>query len=278
MGRYFTRTVKPTITASKQTSAFADGDLLFDWTRIKLPRGGNKLTGVTALIKKTDGTTNNEKPFFLLYAKSIGGTAPSSLGSINATANGTGYYNNIIGKSVFLAADYTGNKIDNLHVAGLNAGGSAADIPNIVLEGESITTTDFSSDYIWVAGIAEGTFDFSTEVTLDDNVDVSGLSVPTITTLDNTACNIAFAVGDILHVQDDIILGEVASVDANNITFKADGSKQYHAGGEVLHTNPASFAAWQTQNGAGAAGDLANNDEVYNIHPMTFIFSFEASR
>ena len=56
---YFTRTVKPTITASKQTGAFANGDVLFDWTAVKMPRGANKLVGVTALIRKTDGTQEN---------------------------------------------------------------------------------------------------------------------------------------------------------------------------------------------------------------------------
>ena len=273
--KYFTRTVKPTITASRQEAgAFSDGDLLFDWTAIKMPKGANKLTGVTALIRKTNGTTANEQGFFLLYAKTINNTAPSSLGTINATVDGTGYYNNIIGKSVFLAKDYTGNKIDNMHVASLNAGGADSDIPNIVLQGEA-ESADVSSDYIYVAGIAEGAFDFSTNAETDAAVDVSGLSVPTITTLDGTACNVCFAVGDMLHAQDDIILGEVASLDANNITFKVDGSITRHAGGETLHTNPANFAAWQVQNGAGAAGDLADNDEIYNIHPMTFIFSFE---
>ena len=48
-----------------------------------------------------------------------------------------------------------------------------------------------------------------------------------------------------------------------------------HAGGEILFSNPLGLANWQTLNGAGAAGDLANNDELYNIHPMTFILSFE---
>ena len=273
---YFTRTVKPTITASKQTSAFAAGDVLFDWTKIKMPKGANKITGVTALIRKKNGTSANEIGFFLLYAKSINGSAPSSLGTLNATANGTGYYNNIIGKTVFTANDYTGNQIDNMHVAGGNAGGTGSDIPNIVLEGET-TSSDVGSDYIYIAGISEGAFDFSTNALTDAAVDISDLSVPTLTTLDGTACNISFAPGDILHAQDDVILGEVASLDANNITFKIDGSKQYHAGGEILHTNPANFVAWQTQNGSGGAaeGDLEDDDELYNIHPMTFIFSFE---
>ena len=63
--------------------------------------------------------------------------------------------------------------------------------------------------------------------------------------------------------------------DANTITFKTDGSVQRHAGGEILFSNAATFAAWQIQNGAGSAGDLASGDELYNLHPVTLILSWE---
>ena len=100
---------------------------------------------------------------------------------------------------------------------------------------------------------------------LDDAVDVSGLSAATITTIDGTAANVAFAVGDVLHAQDDIIVGEIASLDADNITFRHDGK----------NGTPANFAAWQIQNGADAAGDLANNDELFNVNPIKIILHFE---
>ena len=46
--KYFTVEVKPTIAASKQAlAAFADGDLLFDWTSFQIPRGPAKLVNAT---------------------------------------------------------------------------------------------------------------------------------------------------------------------------------------------------------------------------------------
>ena len=276
MGKYFNVTVKPEILVAKQDdAAFSNGDVVFDWTPFDVPKGANRLLDVTTLIRKKNGIYANEYGFFLLYARSINGEAPASLGTVHGTAGGTGYYNNIIGKSVFLASDYTGNLLDNMHIAGLNAGGTTNDQPKVVLQGEPNSGQNVGYDTIYVAMITEGAFDFTTDVNLDDDVDVSGLSAATLTTLDGTACNISFAPGDILRATGDIILGEVESIDANNITFKTDGSKVYHAGGRVLHTNPDGFAAWQVQNGAGAAGDLSDDDEVFNLHPITLKFSFE---
>ena len=277
MGKYFNVTVKPEILVAKQDDeAFGNGDLVFDWTPFDVPKGANRLLDVTALIRKKHGILANEYGFFLLFARSINGEAPASLGTVHASAGGTGYYNNVIGKSVFLTSDYTGNQIDNMHIAGLNAGGATNDIPTVVLQGEPNSGQNVGYDTIYVACISEGNgWDFTTDVLLDDDVDVSGLSAATLTTLDTTACNLSFAPGDILRATDDIILGEVESIDANNITFKTDGSKVYHAGGRVLFTNPDGLANWKIQNGAGAAGDLTNNDEIFNLHPITLKFSFE---
>ena len=272
-GKYFNVTVKPEIAASLQhAAAFGTGDLVFDWTAFDVPRGANKLTGVTALIRKENGTSANEFGFFLLYAKSINGSAPSSLGTINATCDGVGYYNNVIGKSVFLVGDYTGNQVDNMHVAGLNARAGGSDMPNTILQGETESGANVGYDRLYVACISEGAgWDFGTAVALDAGVDVSGED-GTIDDLDGTACNISFAPGDVLHAQDDIIVGEVASVTADAITFKFNGEKT--ASG-TSYSVPTSLANWRIQNGAGAAGDLANNDELYNINPITLILSFE---
>jgi len=85
-----------------------------------------------------------------------------------------------------------------------------------------------------------------------------------------------FAPGDIIHAEDGVILGEVLSIpDANTINFKTDGSVVNHGNGEVLFTNPNGLTNWKIQNGAGAAGDLASGDELYNINPITLILHFE---
>jgi len=275
MGKYFTLEVKPKITASQQAAnsgVYADGDVVFDWQAIDIPKGANRLVGATAVIRQKHGTAGNEQPFMLLYAKTLNGTAPGSLGTSNATADGTGFYNNVIGKSSFLAKDYIGDKIDNgVVIASLQQGGADSEQPSQVLQCEPDSGTNVGYDKLYVGMIAEGAFDFSTAVALDDAVDISGNN-GTLTTLDGTACNLVFAPGDVLHAQDDIIVGEVASLDANNITFKFNG--QATASG-TDYSVPTTLANWRIQNGADAAGDLANNDELFNLSPVTILLSFE---
>ena len=286
---YFTTTIKPTITASLQHAhAFTDADLLFDWTTFNVPKGANKLMNVTALIRGTDGSPQTFA-MDLFFAKTFQGSAPGSLGTISATAGGIGYYNHLIGAWKIEELDYintgqldTGPNISTLshdsRVANFIDGGRP-----IVLQGEPDSGSNVGYDKLYVAATTpDGACDFSTAVVTSRTVDVSDYAgfatTPTLVAADigGTDPRSVFAPGDIIHVEDDIILGEIESMaDANTITFKTDGSKQYHAGGETLFSNAATFAAWQIQNGAGTAGDLASGDELYNLHPITLILSWE---
>jgi len=277
MGKYFNVTVKPTILASRQavnSGVYGSGDVVFDWHAVDVPKGASKLIGVTAIIKQKHGTLGNEQPFALVYAKSINNIAPSSLGTSNATANGTGYYNNVIGKSTFIAKDYMSDVLDNgVTIAALTQGGADSEKPSIVLEGEPNSGTNVGFDKLYVGMISEGSFDFSTAVAIGPSagVDISGNN-GTFSVIDGTAANLVFAPGDVLHAQDDIIVGEVASLDADNITFKFSGEP---TASETDYTVPANLAAFVTQNGAGAAGDLAENDELFNVNPVKIILHFE---
>jgi len=278
MGKYFTVTVRPTIPAATQhLGNFADADALFDWTAFNVPKGANRLLNITAIVRKEDATTSNELPFSLVFGKSINKTAPNSIGTLHGTASGTGYQHNLIGKAMFIAKDNL-SKLDNVEIFTLNAGGADSDHMDIVLEGEPDSGINVGYDKMYVAGIAEGTLNFSTAVVTSRAVDVSGLSAAELVNADieGTDPRTVFAPGDIIHAEDGVILGEIESMaDANTITFKTDGSKVLHANGETLFTNVDSVANWIIQNGAGAAGDLASGDELYNIHPITLIFSFE---
>ena len=266
INKYFNVVVKPTILASKLAVVYGSGDVVFDWHAVDVPKGASKLIGATAIMRQKHGTAGNEHPFHLVYGKSINNAAPSSLGTNNATADGTGYFNNVIGKSTFIAKDYMSDLLDNgVTIAALTQGGADSEKPSIILEGEPNSGTNVGYDKLYVGMISEGSFDFTTAALLDDAVDVSALSAATITTIDGTAANLVFAVGDVLHAQDDIIVGEIASLDADNITLRHDGE----------NGTPANFAAWQVQNGAGAAGDLANNDELINVNPIKIILHFE---
>ena len=266
VSKYFNIEIKPTILASLLKTVYGSGDVVFDWEAFDIPKGASKLIGVTAVIRKKHGTLTNEYPFMLVYAKTFNGVAPGSLGTGNATADGTGYYNNIIGKSSFIAKDYASNLLDNgVQIVALQQGGADSENTSQILQGEPDSGTNVGYDKLYVGMIAEGNFDFTTAALLDDDVDVSGLSVATITTIDGTAANLSFTVGDVIHADDDIIVGEVASLDANNITLRHDGK----------NSTPDGFAAWQIQNGAGAAGDLADDEELININPIKIILHFE---
>jgi len=276
MGKFFNITVKPTILASQLATVYGSGDVVFDWHAVDIPKGAAKLLGVTAIMRQKHGTAANEQPFDLVYAKSINKTAPGSLGTGNATADGTGYYNNVIGKTTFIAKDYMSDILDNgVTIAATSQGGADSDSVDMVLQCEPDSGTNVGYDKLYVGMICQGAFDFTTAAVTSQAIDVSGLSAAQLVNADieGTDPRLVFAPGDVLHAQDDIIIGEIESMaDANTITFKADGSTTTS---ETSYTVPANLAAWVTQNGADAAGDLGSGDELINVNPIKIILHFE---
>ena len=56
LSRYFTVEVKPEIAPNiGYLAAFTANDLLFDWESFKLPSGGSRLIGITAVVRSNDG-------------------------------------------------------------------------------------------------------------------------------------------------------------------------------------------------------------------------------
>lgn len=284
MAKHFDVTVKPTIKASKQhAGAFAAGDVLFDWTAFNIPKGAARLLNAVALVRGTNGADQTNRDIELFFAKSINGVAPTTLGDINAPVDTPGWFNNLIGMQFMdESANSIGSSDDLVYMSMLQMGNRGGG-PDLVLAGEPGGAARQGYDTIYVAGIAQGALNFSTAVETTAAEDVSALSTAIIggtSALDDgsgstAACLNKFAVGDILHAEDDVILGEIASLTANTITFRHDGVNQFHGNGQLLYEVPDNFAAWQVQNGAGAAGDLADGDEIYNLHPITLRFSLE---
>ena len=284
MGRHYDVTVKPTIKASKQhAGAFAAGDVIFDWTAFNIPKGAARLLNTVALIRGTDGADQAVADLELFFAKSIDGVAPSTLGDLNAAVDTPGWFNNLIGMQFFdVSSNNIGSSNDLVYMSMFQSG-SRGGGPDLVLQGEADSGANVGYDTIYVAGIAQGAFSFSTAVETTAAEDVSALSTAIIggtSALDNgsggTAANLnKFVVGDILHAEDDIILGEISALTANTITFRHDGVNQLHGNGNLLYEVPDDLTAWKIQNGAGAAGDLADGDEIYNVHPITLRFGLE---
>ena len=246
--KYFTVEVKPTIAASKQHEAqFANGDLLFDWTSFQLPRGANRLINATALVRpKGDAApTNNPYPFQLVFGKSD----TQSIGTVNGACHNRPT-NDFLGFVEFQAGDYLSNGIDSTTMA--NLGSHVNPIRPVVLQGDITTGDNVGYDTLYVAAICNGTsMDFQTIIRLNDasgNMDVS-VAGTTIAT-DGSGMDIQehFIAGDVLHAHDDAVIGTVASVtDATDLELTSNFT----------------------------ADALADNDYVYNIHPIRLILQFE---
>tara|TARA_R110000824_G_scaffold370746_1_gene560421 strand:- start:300 stop:1139 length:840 start_codon:yes stop_codon:yes gene_type:complete len=276
---YFTVEVIPTIAASKQ-AAFANKDVLFDWTSFQVPRGANKLVSVTAIFKGTNGGVQTARDMDLFFAKSISGVAPVTLGAVNGTVTAAPITtNHMLGMAHIDTADYGQSSFDFMNMAQTGSGAAASLIPNMVLEGELSSGDNVGYDTLYLGGIAGGAFDFGTNALTTGAVDVSGLSTATVGSMDDGSGGDAlatkkFAVGDIIHATDDIILGEILTIDSDAaITFRTGTGTTLDPAGS--YSIPVDLTAWKIQNGAGAAGDLANNDELFNIHPIKIVLSFE---
>ena len=282
MGKFFNITIKPTIKASDQhNGAFSAHDLLFDWQKFNMPKGGACLRGVTTLIRGSSRSVQTARDLVLYFAlPSINGTAPTSLGAEHATVDGVGYFNNLVG-GINIDTNSNVGSLDFMNVMSTGGGGGGDQIPFINLEGRPNLERDgYNSLYIGGIAGASNTWDFSSGVFTTGVFDASAATEPVVGSLDDgsgstAAATKAFAIGDIIHAQDDIILGEVTTVADTELTFRLDGVKQFHAGGEVLYDTPDGIANWIRQNGTGTAGDLANNDQLYNVNPLTIILHFE---
>jgi hypothetical protein len=279
MGKHFNAPViTPLVKASAQHAAFAEGDIVFDWTSFDIPKGGARLLGATITCRHNK-VANKVGCFDLVFAKDGGtNTALTSLGTGNAIYGVTNFSNtDIIGFLPGKLADVSG---EGVAATAASVQTTSASSPIILdpLATNTASGANVGYDRYYIAGLASGALDLRGLVETDAGIDVSGED-GTITDIDGTSPELVFAAGDILHVEDDIIVGEVASAsDTPNIVFKFDGSTSTnHAvvAGNQSYTVPADIAAWRIQNGAGAAGDLLDNDIFYNIFPLRITLHFE---
>ena len=257
MGKFFTVTVRPElpiaslIANDKTDKAFAAADLFFDWAAFDIPKGAALLRHVTLLVRGNDGSPQTARDFQLYFAKShSGGTAPSSLGTGNDTANGTGYYQQIIGALLLNAADFRTN-LDYMSVVTTGYGGNTDQIPNMVLEGESESGTNVGYDKIYVAGVggSSNTWNFSTGALLNQGSGQAATTVATTLTTAGTEATKVFAVGDVLVAADGSAYKNVGTVTAVGGTTSVTVNKVTEA--------------------------LSDDGELVVVNPLTMILSFE---
>ena len=244
MAKYFTVEVKPTVTASKQhTGVFSAGDVLFDWTEFEIPKGSANLIGATVLVRpKGDASpTANGKAMSLLISKSN----TVSLGTINSDADNRPS-NDLVAHVELADADFTPTKLNSTAIGTTptNVDDIPPGVPTVITANQNLASTPgFDKFYI---GALSGAQFFTTLIRINGDPDGMGTALATdglnMTVLEH------FLPGDVLHAHDDAVIGTVASVNsATSVTLTE----------------------------AIAASVLADDDFVYNIHPIRIILQFE---
>ena len=265
MGKYFKVDVKPLIPASLQHSNanMTVGKVLADWTEFEVPRGAAKLIGINILIKGVDGADVNPTDFEIIWAKgNPDGSAPTSLVAAGAVvavpAVGSPPWYNLLQGRTYIDATETkdagsllvlrqmsppyimGGKNLAQQTDGFSLGGNT----EVILEGEPNSGSNVGYDKLYCAIINQATAPYTTSTLNVDAVYGTGVDSIVVETID---ARLAFAPGDVIHDENDRLLGTVKSIDsATAITFEDN-----------------------------LANATVEDKHLYNANPMVFQLSFE---
>ena len=192
MGKYFTVEVKPTIpnVAAGQHAAFADNDLLFDWFAFDVPKGTSFIKQIVLEVRPNglSGAAVNERALDLIFAKTVNGAAPTSLGTANSALTAdVNNSNHMIGYVACNSYAYEGH-LDSTAVAIAREAKAG-----LIIEGEPDSGTNVGFDRIYLAGVAGAAFDFRSLVQINNGT----LDGDTFT-VDGQDPRNMFAVGDVI--------------------------------------------------------------------------------
>ena len=246
MGKFFTVEVKPTIpnVAIGQHTAYADGDILFDWFAFDIPKGACKLIGTSVELrpKGDTGATVNLFGLELMVAKTKTGVAPLTLGAVNSAPTSVLNPGRMIAYVPVKASQF-GAELDSISFAQ-----TAAPV-TVVFDGESNTGVNVGYDKYYIACIAGGAIDFRSGCTIN----AGDLNGPVMTVADVDP-RLFLDVGDTIAV----------TTTADTAVAKSMGVIKSMADANTI-----------TLESAFTTGDVVDNDFVYNTTPMTIKLHFE---
>jgi len=265
MSKYFTVEIEPTIAGNLLDSAFANGQILFDWQPIQVPRGANKLVAATAVLRSKDGDHQTGPKFDLFFAKSINGTAPSTLGVVNNAVTGLPVIaNHLIGMTHFEAGEFGGNAGESFTVGSTGSGSSSSNIPNIILEAELNSGDNVGYDTLYVGATCGNAIDFGTTVLARGGEAEGATTVETDKGAnDDPDAELIFAPGDIIHGHTGAVVGTIASIGSFIAYDDTDGTSIEATGKQVITFTAALPEA------------LDDNEELLCVNPIRVILSFE---
>ena len=262
MGKFFSVDFNPDIVDGDISEAngtdIGGSDILFDWNAIDIPKGGSLLKSITAYANAEDGAyaAGSLTDIELIFARSVNGVAPPTMGATNALQTGCGALrHHWVGGARLESTSAVGTLSKLTFGVGYitattsngDDGGSGNSLP-LVIDLEPDSGTNVGYDKLYVAAFQVSTRNWGTGVLADGAVDASSAQSTTITvkTVDATKL---FSPGDQVYVYDldTPIPGTLTKVEATTLTFSE----------------------------ANTTVDIADGDELINANPIRFKFGFE---
>ena len=258
MAKFFTVDVKPDIVngdvsniqqSDKNDLDVGAGDLIFDWTEVKVPKGGCILRSINAIVNAEDGAfaSGSLTNYEIIFAQAVNGEAPTSMGAVNAgQTGGFDLKDHHIGSCLLVSTASTGTLTKSaFHVVyhGESDSFTTSNGLPIVFD---LSGGDGGFNKLYVCGFQLSARHYGTGVVV--NGAITSDTEDTIT-VDGVDAVKIFSVGDEVYLHDvDTALGTVKSVSTNSIVLNAP-----IAGG----TN------------------LADDDELINANPIKITLGFE---
>ena len=263
MGKFFNVDVLPDciagdISDNPGSGDIGQGDIVFGWTEVDVPKGSCMLRSITAVVNGEDGAiANSAVDLELLLAKSIDGVAPPSLGTIGAlpTCNGsTSWSNHLVGAYRLESEAFHGTLHKTpFRVVYTGPGGSAdtnVGWSNTVIDLGPDNGTNVGYDRLYIAGIQTAARHYGTAVLVNGAITSD---TATSITVDGTDVRKVFCIGDEVYIQAvDTALGTIKSM-------THDGTD-----GTIVLNAPI----------AGGT-DLTDDHELLNANPWRFKLGFE---
>ena len=263
-GKYFdTGWLKPITPVTNQIgtgsedAAFADKDIVFDWTAVDVPKGTHRLLSAALRIQGTHGSRQAEVDFQLWFARPIDGVEPPSLGTPNAAVTGREYRKHMLGVMT-IDATQAATDVDPFNSFQATSITSSSGTLNpsslVVVNGErmladndSYSSADTPEGYhrIYIAGLTMGALNFSTNILVNETEGYSVSTSSTTLTTDGANANRVFEVGDVIQAMDLAEVGTITAVGTTSITVDA------------------------------VAGALADDDEFLTTSPVKVKLAFE---
>ena len=247
--KYFTVDVTPTFVAAEmEDGAYADGDVMFKSTAVEIPRGTCRLVSAQVLYRGTNGVAQ-ASTFDLVFTKdeltcAIGSAAqdlnPADIYTLADPSSTSGRVPGILGTAQLIAAETT--KLGAFSYA-------TAENLQTVIAIDSVGT-NVGYDKFFMHGITRGT-DYNPHSNVTVNESGFGAGAQTTITVGTVDATLAFAPGDVIHAQDNAVLGTISSItNATTIVLTA-------------------------ANTAAIVGSDGTADRLYCINPMEIRLTFE---